>query len=134
VKLTAKQERFIEEYMIDLNATQACIRAGYSERNADKIGSELLGKTRVAAAIQEAKEKRRIKAERSAEDVLKDLMELRSKCMRPIYDKEGNETMEAPSVAAKCIELEGKHLGMFSDRLKVEGSLTVTFISEFPND
>lgn len=49
--LTAKQQRFVEEYLVDLNATQAAIRAGYSAKNADKIGPELLGKTRVAEAI-----------------------------------------------------------------------------------
>lgn len=42
--LTPKQQLFVEEYLIDLNATQAAIRAGYSPNNADKIGSELLGK------------------------------------------------------------------------------------------
>lgn len=49
--MTEKQKRFTEEYLIDLNATQAAIRAGYSPKNADKIGHELLGKTRVLAAI-----------------------------------------------------------------------------------
>ena len=52
--LTAKQAAFVREYAIDKNATQSAIRAGYSARNADKIGSELLGKTRVAAAIDRA--------------------------------------------------------------------------------
>src|SRR5574337_686777 len=51
--LTLKQRRFVDEYLVDLNATQAAIRAEYSERNADKIGPELLGKTRVAEAIQD---------------------------------------------------------------------------------
>ena len=51
-RLTDKQQRFVAEYLIDLNATQAAIRAGYSAKNADKIGSQLLGKTRVAEAIQ----------------------------------------------------------------------------------
>ncbi len=53
--LTAKQQCFVDEYLIDLNATQAAIRAGYSRKNGDKIGPELLGKTRVAAAINKAK-------------------------------------------------------------------------------
>ena len=52
--MTPKQQRFVEEYLIDLNATQASIRAGYSAKNADKIGPELLGKTGVAEAIQAA--------------------------------------------------------------------------------
>ena len=52
--MTEKQKRFTEEYLIDLNATQAAIRAGYSPKNADKIGHELLGKTRVSEAISKA--------------------------------------------------------------------------------
>ena len=57
-KLTPKQERFVEEYLVDANATAAAKRAGYSARNADKIGPELLGKTRVAAAIDALKAQR----------------------------------------------------------------------------
>lgn len=56
--LTAKQERFVAEYLIDLNATQAAIRAGYSEKTADQQGSRLLANVKVAAAIAEAKAKR----------------------------------------------------------------------------
>ena len=54
-RLTDKQQRFVAEYLVDLNATQAAIRAGYSAKNADKIGSQLLGKTRVSEAIQAGK-------------------------------------------------------------------------------
>ena len=50
-KLTPKQQRFIDEYMIDLNATQAAMRAGYSSRTARQIGAENLLKPVVAAAI-----------------------------------------------------------------------------------
>ena len=53
-KLTEKQKRFVQEYLVDLNATAAAKRAGYSEKTADRIGPELLGKTCVSAAIQEA--------------------------------------------------------------------------------
>ena len=56
-KLTAKQQRFVEEYLIDLNATQAAIRAGYKAGNsqrASEIGNELLQKAPVSEAIQQA--------------------------------------------------------------------------------
>ena len=56
--LTPKQQRFVEEYLIDLNATQAAIRAGYSEKTADSIGLQLLRKTQVAEAIAGAQEVR----------------------------------------------------------------------------
>ena len=55
VRLTDRQQRFVAEYLIDLNATQAAIRAGYSKKTADRIGPELLGKTCVSEAIQAAK-------------------------------------------------------------------------------
>lgn len=53
--LTPKQQRFVDEYLIDLNATQAARRAGYSPESAGKIGSQLLAKTRIQNAIREAK-------------------------------------------------------------------------------
>lgn len=71
-KLTPKQKRFVEEYLIDLNATQAAIRAGYSKKNADKIGSELLGKTRVSKEIQKAMQRRSERTEITQDDVIQE--------------------------------------------------------------
>ncbi|KKL62131.1 hypothetical protein LCGC14_2188330, partial [marine sediment metagenome] len=67
--MTPKQERFVEEYLIDLNATQAAVRAGYSEKNAGKIGPELLGKTRVVVAIADAVAKRSERTEITQDQV-----------------------------------------------------------------
>ena len=72
--LTAKQRRFVDEYLVDLNATQAAIRAGYADRNADKIASQLLGKSRVAAAIASAKSERSARVSVSADYVLSNLV------------------------------------------------------------
>ncbi len=58
MSLTAKQQLFIEEYLVDLNATQAAIRSGYSEKTAYSVGHENLKKPEIAAALQEAKEAR----------------------------------------------------------------------------
>lgn len=55
--LTDKQQRLVDEYLIDLNATQAAIRAGYSEKTAKEIGSENLTKPNIAKAIEEAIQK-----------------------------------------------------------------------------
>ena len=52
-KLTEKQQRFVDEYLIDLNATQAAIRAGYSVKTADAIGCENLTKPNIQQAIAE---------------------------------------------------------------------------------
>ncbi|TZG25594.1 terminase small subunit [Sphingomonas montanisoli] len=91
--MTPKQQRFVEEYLIDLNATQAAIRAGYSARTADRIGPELLGKTCVADAITEGRARLSEKAEITQEMVLRrwwdiatadpnDLIQFRRTCCR----------------------------------------------------
>jgi phage terminase small subunit len=74
--MTPKQEAFVREYLIDLNATAAARRAGYSARNADRIGPELLGKTCVAAAIQAAMAERAEQTKIDANYVLKRLAEI----------------------------------------------------------
>jgi phage terminase small subunit len=71
--LAAKQQRFVEEYLIDLNATQAAIRAGYSKKTADVQGPRLLGNVGVAAAISEAQAKRAERTKIDADWVLQRL-------------------------------------------------------------
>lgn len=73
VALTEKQKRFVEEYLVDLNATQAAIRAGYSAKNADKIGYELLGKTGVSEAIRMAMDARSKRTGITQDRVLQEL-------------------------------------------------------------
>lgn len=74
--LTAQQRRFVAEYLKDANATQAAIRAGYSKRNADKIGPELLGKTRVAQAIAQQQKASIARTLGSADEVLAQMWQL----------------------------------------------------------
>lgn len=123
--LTPKQQRFVEEYLIDLCAKGAAIRAGYSAKYADRYASELLGKTRVKEAIAAAIEARKERTEVSQDWVLTTLVEnvKRSMQAEPVRDHEGNETGEyryEGSVANKALELIGKHLGMFTEKRKVE--------------
>lgn len=73
MSLTPKQERFVAEYLIDLNATPAAIRAGYSEKTADQQGSRLLANVKVAAALQEAQAKRAARTEITQDRVLEEL-------------------------------------------------------------
>jgi phage terminase small subunit len=98
-ELTAKQMAFVGEYLVDLNATKAATRAGYSAKNADKIGPELLGKTRVAEAISAAQAARAAKLEIKAEDVLRrlwliatadprELIEYRRTCCRHCHGED----------------------------------------------
>lgn len=94
--LTAKQERFIAEYLIDLNATQAAIRAGYSAHTAGAIGDENLRKPAISAAIKAAQEKTAKKLEITRERLLselwniviadpRELIEFRFTCCRYCY-------------------------------------------------
>ena len=74
--LTPKQQRFVAEYLIDLNATQAAIRAGYSPDSAGAIGCENLTKPDIQAAIAEAMEKRRKRTEVTQDRVLAELAKI----------------------------------------------------------
>lgn len=105
--MSPKQQRFVEEYLVDLNATAAAKRAGYSERRASEIGWQLLQKTTVQEAIQAAREKLSRKTEITAEYVLTRLK------MESELTGEGS----SHSARVRAIELLGKHIAMFSDRL-----------------
>jgi phage terminase small subunit len=128
--LTAKQERFITEYLIDLNATQAAIRAGYSPKTAMEQGYQLLQKTSVSKALEIEQNKRAGKVGLDAEWVLRRLKTISDRCIQeePVYDNQGNPTGEFKfdsSGANKATELIGKHLGMFKDKLDVSGSMVI---------
>lgn len=74
--LTPKQKRFVDEYLIDLNATQAAIRAGYSKRTAEWIGPQLLGKTHVSEAVTERMRARELRTEITQDRVLQELAKI----------------------------------------------------------
>ncbi len=75
-KLTAKQARFVEEYLIDLNATQAAIRAGYKERYAGTNADKILKNTKVSEAIAKAQSKRSQRTEITQDMVLQELAKI----------------------------------------------------------
>ena len=72
-ELTAKQQRFVEEYLVDLNATQAAIRAGYSPRTAYRTGADNLKKPQISEAIQKAKDVRSARTGVNSDRVLEEL-------------------------------------------------------------
>ncbi|WGY37383.1 terminase small subunit [Pseudomonas aeruginosa] len=74
--LTAKQQRFVEEYLIDLNATQAAIRAGYSKKTANEQGSRLLANVSVSAAVAESMKSRSGRTGITQDMVLKELAKI----------------------------------------------------------
>lgn len=90
LKLTAKQQRFVEEYLIDLNATQAAIRAGYSEKTAHSIGAENLIKPEIQKAISDAQAKREERTQIDSDYVLKRLVEIDQMDVLDIMDDDGN--------------------------------------------
>lgn len=144
--LTPKQRKFVAEYLVDLNATRAAIRAGYSAKTADRIGPELLGKTCVREAV-EAAQKRREKRTEITQDrvlnelarvafgnsravmswgpgglVLRDSAELTEDEAALVSEVRETTTKDGGSMALKthdkmkALELLGKHLGMFDKK------------------
>ncbi len=88
-ELTPKQEMFVREYLVDLNATQAAIRAGYSAKTADVQASRLLGNVQIARAIQAGMDKRAANVEITAEEVLGEIKKLALSDIRDIFDENG---------------------------------------------
>ena len=84
--LTAQQQRFVEEYLIDLNATQAAIRAGYSAKTAEQQGSRLLRNVKVAQAIEAAQVARLKRTEVDADWVLRRLVAEADADLADLYD------------------------------------------------
>jgi hypothetical protein len=107
-KLTDKQEMFCKEYVIDLNATQAAIRAGYSGKTAQKIGSENLSKPVIVNRIAELSASRNEKMVVDAEWVLAQAIRCFKKC----------DELDEMTTARGFLELCGKHItiGAFSEK------------------
>ena len=111
--LTPKQERFVQEYLVDLNATQAAIRAGYSAKTASRIGPQLLVKTCISEAIQKAMKKREKRTEVTQDYVIAKLREIVEKDASDGPDSELKYTNKI-----RALELLGKHTGAFDGGAK----------------
>jgi len=139
--MTPKQARFADEYLIDLNATQAAIRAGYSEKTAEQQGNRLLGNAKVAAYIAASQAKRSERTEITQDYVLSSIFSAMERCKQAeaVLDRRGKavlvDTPAGDLVPAytfnamgvfKGAELLGKHLGMFNgDTTPDAGHITV---------
>jgi len=147
-KLTPKQKRFAQEYLIDLNATQAAIRSGYSSKGADVAGIRNLANPIIQATIQKAQVRQAKKAEVTAEMVIAELKKLafsdlgqfvdwgpggitlrESSTLTPEQRAAVSEVAETTTQFGgskriklhskeKALELLGKHLGIFVDRVE----------------
>lgn len=123
-KLTAKQEMFCREYLVDLNGTQAAIRAGYSEDAAKEIASENLTKPNIQEYLSELKEKRQESVEINAEWVLRQAVKVHNMTLE---DKDHTN-------ALKSLDLIGKHINIkaFDDKhnqLKEALNINVNFMN-----
>ena len=153
-KMTDKQAAFVREYLVDLNATQAAVRAGYSAKTAGKIGLQQLAKTYIAEAIREAQERRAKRTEITQDKVIReiakvafsdprDLMEwgpdgLVLKDSRSISDDAAMSVTEVSagrdgtkvkrSDRLKALELLGRHLGLFVDKVQADVKQTTKVI------
>lgn len=177
-KLNERQERFCNEYLIDLNATQAAIRAGYKETTAYSMGQRLLKNVEVQAYIQQRKQDRVERTEITQDMVLRELaliafsnaadyaavvekqatVDVESGVQIPLFDEDGKPVMYRtvepvltaeltenqkralavikkgrdgfeikPYDKVRALELLGKHLGMFTDKVEMSGQVNNPF-------
>ena len=159
-RMTEKQKRFVEEYLIDLNATQAAIRAGYSVKTAKDIGCQNLAKLNIQQAVSEQMAERSkrtgvnqdrivlelakiafvnaadvidsddatIKARATADDTAA-IQSVKVKVI-PTKEGEGVEREIRLNDKLKALELLGKHLGMWNDKLDVNVNIPVVISGE----
>ena len=165
-KLTPKQEKFIKEYMIDLNGQQAAIRAGYSVKSAKEIASEMLTKPNIQAALgkKQAEQSKRlgISADRVMNELAKigfanitDLANVNTAKVNLAASRDDTAAIQSvrvktiPTNDGKIVEREikthdkikaleniGRRLGMWNDKLSVDGNISLNFLgeNELPED
>ena len=166
-KLTAKQRRFVDEYLVDFNVTQAAIRAGYSKRSAHVTGAETLRNPKVAAEIARRQRDLQVRTEVSQDRVVRELMRIAFADMADyaqvqpyaVVNEDGIEVVkqvvtftktsaltddQRAAIAAikqtssgievklcdklKALELLGRHIGMFNDKLEVKGAIDIASV------
>lgn len=158
--MTKKQKRFVEEYLIDLNATQAAIRAGYSPATAKEIGCENLTKPNIAAAISQAMAERSKRTGINQDRVLQELARIGFAKITDVVDPETAKIkLDASDDDLACIqsikikpnefgtEREvklydkksalvdlGKHLGLFKDKLELNGDMDLNITIDYGED
>ncbi len=157
--MTEKQQRFVDEYLIDLNATQAAIRAGYSVKTANEQGAQNLAKVSIQQAIAEQMADRSRRTGVNQDRIVLELARIAFAKITDIVDSEGkikstatdddlaciesvkykgSESETSSSVERevklssklKALELLGKHLGMWNDKLDVNVSIPVVISGE----
>ena len=156
-KMTAKQQRFCDEYLIDLNATQAAIRAGYSPKTAEQAASRLLTIVKVSDEIARKMAERSKRTGINQDRVVQELAKLAFVNIADVVDLDSATVKDTAAGAdLACIqsvkikpsefgtereiklydkkaslELLGKHLGMFKDKLEVEADMDLNITVDY---
>lgn len=153
-KLTDKQKKFVEEYLIDLNATQSAIRAGYSPKTANEQGARLLANVSIQEAISKAMAERSRRTGINQDRIVQELARIAFVKITDVVDSDGEINTNASDDDLACIEsykvedsdsvngssskrevklaskikaleLLGKHIGMWNDKIQVDVSIPV---------
>ncbi|EGS31716.1 terminase small subunit [Peptoniphilus sp. oral taxon 375 str. F0436] len=141
MKLTIKQQKFADEYIIRGNATEAAIAAGYSPKTAHQIGHANLDKPHIKAYIQERLDQ--IQSEKIAdqEEILEYLTSvMRGEEQEPVLKGMGEGAQEVIDInlqakdRIKAAELLGKRYSLWTDKVDLDGGVSVTFVEDVPLD
>ncbi len=162
--MTERQKRFCAEYLVDLNATQAAIRAGYSPESAANIGCENLRKPNIRACIDKSIAEQAKRTSINADRVLRELGRIAFVNAADVINMndatviEGADRDDTAAIASvkvkvisgangdgiereirladklKALELIGRHLGMFTDKVDLTGAATVQIIDNIPGE
>jgi phage terminase small subunit len=162
--LTKKQKQFVDEYLVDLNATQAAIRAGYSTASARQIADENMSKPDIKNAIEKALAERSkrtgVNADRVILELAKiafvnptDVINMDEATVRGEANREDTAAISSVKVKRiqtedgdiverevktydkiKALELLGKHMGMFTDKFKVEGAIPIVIHDDLDDE
>ena len=145
MKLTAKQKRFCDEYLIDCNATQAAIRAGYSERTAYSTGNENLKKPELKTYIEEQLEKMHNEKTADAQEVIEYLTAVlrgQSTAHEIVVEGTGEGCSEARTIEKapsekerlKAAELLGKRYALFTDKVETDVDMDLNITIDYGKD
>lgn len=141
-KMTAKQQRFCDEYLIDLNATQAAIRSGYSEKTANRIGTENLSKPVIKEYIAARMAEKDAELIADQNEVLKYLTSvLRGESQSEIvvvesigdYMTEARAMQKAPDEKErlKAAELLGKRYGLYTEKVEQQTDMELNIVVDY---
>lgn len=141
VKLTAKQQRFCDEYLIDLNATQAAIRAGYAKKTAHQIGYANLSKPAIDEYIKQRMAEKESELIADQDEVLKYLTAvMRGKSAASVLARDevgADRVIEKPpdeKERLKAAELLGKRYGLYTDRIEQEVDMELNITVDYGDE